>query len=57
MEKLKNLSCDELRELTGGQKVLSGYPGQSLVNFIWKTLRGAYQHGVDDKLHYLEPCT
>lgn len=49
MKDLKLLSNIELKEVNGGQdEVLSGYPGQSLVNFVWSVLEGAYQKGVND---------
>jgi len=51
MEKLTLLTKSELLLVSGGQDeivVSTGYPGQSLVNFIWSTLSAAYQKGYDD---------
>lgn len=49
MNNLTLLSNDALKSINGGQdEVLSGYPGQSLVNFVWSTLEAAYQKGVND---------
>lgn len=58
MKGLIILNNDELRKLYGGKdiEVATGYPGQSLVNFIWSTIKAAYQHGYDDKLKNTEPC-
>lgn len=59
MEYLTSLTKEELLKFNGGQDepvVLTGYPGQSLVNFVWKTLKAAYQKGYDDKLLNVEPC-
>ena len=63
MENFKFLSDDAIRNINGGflkldlgDDVLYGYPGSGLVNFIWSTLKGAYQKGYDDKLLNVEPC-
>ncbi len=59
MENLKSLTKDELLFINGGQDepvVMTGYPGQSLINFIWSTLKAAYQKGYDEKLLNIEPC-
>jgi hypothetical protein len=59
MKKITELSSKQLIIINGGEekKVLMGYPGASLVNFIWSTLEGAYQKGYDEKKLNLEPCT
>lgn len=58
MKKTTNLTLKELIAINGGEgeKILSGYPGASLVNLIWSALEGAYQKGYDDKMQTLEPC-
>lgn len=59
MKELKSLSKNELVSIDGGndyENVLMGYPGQSLVNFIWSTLEGAYQNGYDDKKQTIGRC-
>jgi hypothetical protein len=59
MNNLKSLSKNELIKVDGGfdyENVSWGYPGRSLVEFIWSTLEGAYQHGYDDKIQNIEPC-
>lgn len=66
MENIKELNLTPLSEIEnekidgGGlyddADIATGYPGQSLVNFIWTTLKAAYQHGYDDKLLNVEPC-
>jgi|AntRauTorcE11897_2_1112592.scaffolds.fasta_scaffold22045_2 hypothetical protein len=59
MKNITELSSKQLIIINGGEekKVLMGYPGASLVNFIWSTLEGAYQKGYDEKKLNLEPCT
>jgi len=67
MENFTLLSDDAIKNINGGQHpdflettngdVLMGYPGQSLVNFIWGTLKAAYQKGYDDKISNHPPCT
>lgn len=61
MKNLIYLSNDDLKKISGGgfyddADIATGYPGQSLVNFFWTTLKAAYQKGYDDKLLNVEPC-
>jgi hypothetical protein len=61
MENLIFLKTEEMKIINGGGEeeriILTGYPGQSLVNLVWSTLKAAYQKGYDDKLANIEPCS